>query len=336
MDAERGGREIFLGAGHLDAADDLRKAHAHVVLQHTGEIGLVIMERSRQRAQAHGTVVLLDILQNCAAVGTGRFIARGAKHGGASGLCAEHGSKEDLCPAHGGEIRERRLGRALLDELVQRREHVSRLKVRRHAHIIHFILAVHRFAEENAHFVAARHEIAELRIKRGAAHMQRYDVRVRRDGLDVRRVRRNDDNAADADGDGRSGKEELALALENDGDRKVVILRGIRAQVGENTRHGNIAAGRKDCVLTGNMRRAGLRRRGVLKERGGIHRLRINDLTDLFHGMLDLGIGRGNSTRSGKEIVLFHHIKRLAKGGANAGLAVIGREKLLELLYRCL
>ena len=63
MDAERGGREVFLGAGHLDAADDLRKAHAHVVLQHTGEIGLVIMERSRQRAQAHGTVVLLDILQ---------------------------------------------------------------------------------------------------------------------------------------------------------------------------------------------------------------------------------------------------------------------------------
>ena len=227
MDAERGGREIFLGAGHLDAADDLRKAHAHVVLQHTGEISLVIMERSRQRAQAHGTVVLLDVLQNCAAVGTGRFIARGTKHGGAPGLCAEHGRKEDLCPAHGGEIRERRLGRALLDELVQRREHVSRLKVRRHAHIIHFVLAVHRLAEENAHFVAARHEIAELR---------------------------------DADGDGRSGKEELALALENDGDRKVVILRGIRAQVGENTRHGNIAAGRKDCVLTGNMSCAGLRR----------------------------------------------------------------------------
>ena len=63
---------------------------------------------------------------------------------------------------------------------------------------------------------------------------------------------------------------------------------------------------------------------------------RINDLTDLFHGTLDLGIGRGNSRRSGKEIVLFHHIKRLAKGGANAGLAVIGREKLVELLYRCL
>ena len=53
-------------------------------------------------------------------------------------------------------------------------------------------------------------------------------------------------------------------------------------------------------------------------------------------GMLYLGIGRGNSTRSGKEIILFHHIKRLAKGGALAGLAVIGREKLLELLYRCL
>ena len=84
------------------------------------------------------------------------------------------------------------------------------------------------------------------------------------------------------------------------------------------------------------MSRAGLRRGGVLKERGGVHRLRINDLTDLFHGMLDLGIGRGNSRRSRKEIVLFHHIKRLAKGGANAGLAVIGREKLLELLYRCL
>ena len=332
MNPEVGAGEVFLGAGHFDAADDVRKAHAHVVLQHTGEIGLVVMKRLGKRAQANGAVVLLYILQYRAAIGTGRLVAPGAEDGRTLAGGAEHLRKKQLHPAHRAEIGQRRFGRALLNELLQGGERAARLKVRRHIQIIHFVRAVQRFAEENAHFIAARHQRAELRIKRGAAHMQRNNISVGRDGHNVRRARRNDHNAAESRGERRAVKKDLTYAFENNDHGEAVVFRGFRAEIGKKPRHGNVAPGRKNRVLRGEVRGAG--GGGVLEKGRAVYRLGVDNGANLVKNLLGLRFRRGRRRRGRQKILLFYHLKRFSERRIRAGIAEICRKIFLQLLDR--
>ena len=109
--------------------------------------------------------------------------------------------------------------------------------------------------------------------------MQRNNISVGRDGHNVRRARRNDHNAAESRGERRAVKKDLTYAFENNDHGEAVVFRGFRAEIGKKPRHGNVAPGRKDRVLRGEVRGAG--GGGVLEKGRAVYRLGVDNGANL-------------------------------------------------------